>query len=141
MNFSARARGSEHDSIVFQGNAVPFLSGAIAWAEGESIFASWDGHVTFGSSHVQAHGMGFLTVYLIRELLKNPFGWRSLVMIALFWWESIPHVVLAWIGAWAHDGYRPVSEQDYDVDPFRTDHVAHIGGLVTGVLNAAFLTF
>ena len=115
------------------------LTGGIAWAEGESIFASWDGHVTFGSSHVQAHGMGFLTVSLIRELIKNPFGWRSLLMIVFFLWEQIPHTVIAWIGGWVNDGYRPVSELGHD--DFRTDHVAHIGGLVTGILNSALLKF
>ena len=33
--------------------------GGVLWAESESAFATWDGHVTFGSSHVSAHAGGF----------------------------------------------------------------------------------
>ena len=117
------------------------LSGAIAWAEGESIFASWDGHVTFGSSQVVAHATGFLSVALIQELIKNPFGWRSLLMIALFWFLEVPKTVKDWVKVWKNlSNYAAVSPTLPGV-PMRIDNVAHIGGLVTGALNAAFLTF
>ena len=33
--------------------------GSVLWAESESIFAKWDGHVSFGSSHLMAHTWGF----------------------------------------------------------------------------------
>ena len=47
--------------------------GAVLWAELESAFATWDGHVTFGSSHLGAHAMGFYIWSAIRTLLKGKF--------------------------------------------------------------------
>ena len=107
--------------------------GSILWAESESIFAKWDGHVSFGSSHLMAHTWGFGIAAILKMLwnLKR-FRW---------WLLSLVPFALASLGGvggfvkwWGEDGFGVVS----DVRPFglhRTDHMAHIGGLIVGFAN------
>ena len=107
--------------------------GSVLWAESESIFAKWDGHVSFGSSHLMAHTWGFGIAAILKMLwnLKRFRWWLlSLVPFALASLGGIGGFV-KW---WAEDGFGVVS----DVRPFglhRTDHMAHMGGIVVGVVN------
>ena len=109
--------------------------GGVVWSEAESMFATWDGHVTFGSSHIVGHASGFFVYSAVRRLLTQKTSWFmriALVMIGL-----IPvDVILEFVGGWVNSGYRPVGDWN---DVHRTDHVAHVGGILTGFLNAHFI--
>ena len=105
--------------------------GGVLWAESESAFATWDGHVTFGSSHVSAHAGGFFVWSAIRELIKGKYSTSRLVLLAALSIFSVPEIVFQ-IDMWAGDGFGPVGSFHIH----RVDHVAHIGGILTGFLNA-----
>ena len=105
--------------------------GGVLWAESESAFATWDGHVTFGSSHVSAHAGGFFVWSAIRELLKGKYSTSRLLVLAALSVFSLPEILVN-VDWWAGDGFRPVGSFDIH----RVDHVAHIGGILTGFLNA-----
>ena len=111
--------------------------GAVMWAEFESAFATWDGHVTFGSSHLGAHAMGFYIWSAVRILLKGKFTTARLpffLLVAGLSYFSVP-AFFEFVGQWIRDDFSPVGEFHLH----RMDHVAHIGGILTGFLNAHFL--
>ena len=104
------------------------MLGSVIWAESESLFAYWDGYVSFGSSHLTAHWIGYgLATLLIKKGLSI---WTLPLLIlsvkALYEFGT----------AWKHDGYRVTSDRPSGMLPFRTDHLAHIGGVVAGALSA-----
>ena len=107
--------------------------GSILWAESESIFAKWDGHVTFGSSHLMAHTWGFGIAAILKVLWnQKKFRWWLLSLIP-FSMGALGGVggFLKW---WGDDGFRIVSkEQEFRLH--RTDHIAHIGGILVGLVN------
>ena len=105
--------------------------GGVLWAESESAFATWDGHVTFGSSHVSAHAGGFFVWSAIREILKGKYSTSRLLLLAVLSLLSLPEILVD-VDTWAGDGFRPVGYFHIH----RVDHVAHIGGILTGFLNA-----
>ena len=105
--------------------------GGVLWAESESAFATWDGHVTFGSSHVSAHAGGFFVWSAIRELLKGKYSTSRLLVLAALSVFSLPEILVD-LDMWAGDGFGPVGSFHIH----RVDHVAHIGGILTGFLNA-----
>ena len=41
--------------------------GGVLWSEFESAFATWDGHVTFGSSQLDSHAAAFYVFSALRE--------------------------------------------------------------------------
>ena len=102
------------------------LIGGILFAEMESYFAYWDGHVTFGSSHVMAHSIGYGLVSMM--LQKKLTMWM------------LPFVIFStptfynFVTMWAADDFKVVGEaRGY---PHRIDHLAHIGGIVAGAITA-----
>ena len=107
--------------------ALISLIGGVVWAESESLFAYWDGHVTFGSSHVSAHCIGY--------------GLTSIFMKKGFSKWSLPFILVAatiltdFLGVWASDGFAVTSDKPHGL-PHRVDHLAHIGGIVVGMLTA-----
>ena len=105
--------------------------GSVLWAESESLFATWDGHVTFGSSHVGAHAGAFFLWSAIREIRKWKWSYFRLVVLLIGSGIIAPELY-EFIQVWARDGFGPVGE--YHIH--RVDHVAHIGGILTGMLNA-----
>ena len=111
------------------------IVGGIVWAESESLFATWDGHVTFGSSHVYAHIAGFTVIMVVRTIFMKTSILSKLLVLAISYpaWGALFNLTKEW----AEDGFRPVSllKEGYT---FRVDHVAHIGGLLTGAINAYF---
>ena len=107
--------------------ALISLIGGVLWAEMESAFAYWDGHVTFGSSHVSAHCLGY---GLGSIFLKKGFSKWELPFM-LFTAPVLYFFVTEWVG----DGFDVVS-QSSGCCPHRIDHMAHIGGVVTGVISA-----
>ena len=102
------------------------LIGGILWAEMESGFAYWDGHVTFGSSHVISHSCGYGIVSMM--LQKKLTIWMLPFLI-----YSVP-LFYEFVGWWKRDGFGVVgSARGYQ---HRTDHLAHIGGIVAGGITA-----
>ena len=111
--------------------------GGVLWAETESMFATWDGHVTFGSSQVLGHASGFFIYSAVRRLMFQKTS--TFMKIALILLGIIPaDTIIAFFNAWSNDGFRPVGT--FDAHVHRVDHVAHIGGILTGFLNAHFIT-
>jgi hypothetical protein len=125
--------------------------GGILWSEFESAFATWDGHVTFGSSQLGSHAIGFYVWSAIRELLKGKYSTGRLLLLLGLSVFSIPGFY-EMVSAWAGDGFDPVSplvrtefemktnygyEDNGGFHIHRVDHVAHIGGILTGFLNAS----
>jgi hypothetical protein len=108
--------------------------GGIVWAEAESIFATWDGHVTFGTSHIMGHAAGFFLVNAIREMLARKSSWKRISFIAVLGYLSVD-IVYDFVKVWARGGFSPVSGSKL---PHRVDNVAHIGGLLTGALNGYY---
>ena len=108
-------------------NAVLFnMIGSVLWAESESYFAYWDGHVSFGSSHMAGHWIGYGLATL---MLKKGLSFWTLPL--LLWAVK---VLYDFVGMWRHDDYH-VTSKDTTSD-FRTDHLAHMGGVVAGALTA-----
>ena len=104
------------------------LIGGILWAEMESAFAYWDGHVTFGSSHVTAHFIGYGIVSMMMQkrltIWMLPFVTFNVLNLKFF------------IEKWWQDGFAVVSKVNAPGIQHRTDHLAHIGGLVAGGITA-----
>jgi len=104
------------------------LIGGILFAEMESYFAYWDGHVTFGSSHVMAHSIGYGLVSMM--LQKKLTMWM------------LPFVIFStptfynFVTMWAADDFNVVSKGSVGDIWHRIDHVAHIGGIVAGAITA-----
>jgi hypothetical protein len=112
-------------------NPVLFgLIGGVVWAEVESYFAYWDGHVTFGSSHVTAHLAGYGLTKILMKRFKG-FSWWMILYIAycLF-------IVFTFARQWGHDGFAVTGEENNPDYPHRIDHLAHIGGLLAGAFTA-----
>ena len=109
-------------------NAVLFnMIGSVLWAESESYFAYWDGYVSFGSSHLTAHWIGYgLATLLIKK------GLTIWTLPLLLWAVKI---LYEFFTAWKHDGYHVTSDKS-NRGHFRTDHLAHMGGVVAGALSA-----
>ena len=103
------------------------LIGGILFAEMESYFAYWDGHVTFGSSHVIAHSIGYGLVSMM--LQKKLTVWMLPFLIF-----STP-LFYSFVTRWARAGFKVVGPY-HSVDNHRTDHLAHIGGMVAGAITA-----
>ena len=102
------------------------LIGGILFAEMESYFAYWDGHVTFGSSHVIAHSIGYGLVSMM--LQKKLTVW--MLPFVIF---TTP-IFFGFVSWWARDNFNVVGEaRGY---PHRIDHLAHIGGIVAGAITA-----
>ena len=102
------------------------LIGGILFAEMESYFAYWDGHVTFGSSHVIAHSIGYGLVSMM--LQKKLTIW--MLPFVIF---TTP-IFFGFVSWWARDNFNVVGEaRGY---PHRIDHLAHIGGMVAGAITA-----
>ena len=112
-------------------SALISVTGGLLWAELESAFAYWDGHVTFGSSQVSAFATGY---GLTSIFMKKRFSWWNLPFIAL----AAP-TLYVFLRDWAKDGFAVVSKETYCCTPHRIDHLAHIGGMVAG-LTTAWLT-
>ena len=107
-------------------NAVLFnIIGSVLWAESESYFAYWDGHVSFGSSHMTGHWIGYSFATL---MLKKGLSFWTLPLL-LF---AVKHF-FDFFSLWKHDGFKVTGEL---VSDFRTDHLAHMGGVVAGALTA-----
>jgi len=105
------------------------LVGSVLWAESESLFAYWDGHVTFGSSHMMAHFCGYsLATILLKK--KTRTVW-SLPMVAMAVFTFAQY--FSW---WRRDGFAVCSPLNRMYVDHRTDHLAHVGGIVAGVLTA-----
>ena len=116
----------------------PFLYnvlGALLWTEGESLFAYWDGHVTFGSSHTMGHTWGFAIVSVVRLALKGRFRHWMLLLLPLLY--NTVNGVRNFLRMWSEGDYGPVSDSMGD---HRVDNVAHIGGLVAGAFTAWWFT-
>ena len=109
-------------------NAVLFnMIGSVLWAESESYFAYWDGHVSFGSSHLTAHWIGYgLATLLIKKGL-------TIWTLPLLLWAI--RTLIEFFFMWKNDGFKVTSAND-GMSDFRTDHLAHMGGIVAGVLTA-----
>jgi hypothetical protein len=105
--------------------------GGVLWSEFESAFATWDGHVTFGSSQMDAHAGGFYLWSAIRELRKGKYSTGRLILLLALSIISLP-ALYEYVVAWVRDGFAPVGKFHIH----RIDHVAHIGGILTGFLNA-----
>ncbi len=115
------------------------LVGGVVWAESESMFASWDGAVTFGPSHVSAHVAGFSLVSLIRLLYNKraSISAKALVVglgFAVGSWDVVWHFLKEWA---IHDNFSPVGDWHLI---HRVDNVAHVGGILTGMLNAYYVS-
>jgi hypothetical protein len=109
------------------GNAVlKNMIGSVVFAEAESVFATWDGHVTFGSSHATAHWIG----YSLTTVLQQGFSLWTVPCVLWALTQGLDFFV-----QWEDAGFRAVSDLDKWI-PFRTDHVAHIGGIIAGVVTA-----
>ena len=100
------------------------LIGGILFAEMESYFAYWDGHVTFGSSHVMAHSIGYGLVSMM--LQKKLTIWMLPFLIF-----TTP-IFYNFVTMWAADDFKVVGEGRLH----RVDHLAHIGGMVAGAITA-----
>ena len=124
-------------------NRVIFnILGGLLFAEAESAFALWDGHVSFGSSHTMGHTWGFGLVSIIIKIWKSSVLKNKLPLILL-----IPFIGFAFSGIdfflwnWRKDGFH-VTQQgefkpDYEFgDLHRIDNLAHIGGIVAGAITA-----
>jgi hypothetical protein len=117
------------------------IVGSLIWAESESLFATWDGHVTFGTSHVTAHLAGFYLYSAIRSLFSSTHILGK-IFVVLLGYFTVWDVITDYVGAWMRDDFAPVSKYEHG-DRVRTlghriDHVAHIGGILTGMINAHF---
>ena len=109
-------------------NAVLFnMIGSVLWAESESYFAYWDGHVSFGSSHLTAHwaGYGLATLWIKKGL--------TIWTLPLLLWAL--ELFIEFFFMWKNDGFKIASDFD-DMSAFRTDHLAHMGGIVAGGITA-----
>ena len=107
------------------------LIGGILFAEMESYFAYWDGHVTFGSSHVTAHSIGYGLVSMM--LQKKLTIW---MLPFLIYTTPLFYTFVTW---WARDGFKVVGSGIYRPGGHslhRVDHLAHIGGMVAGAITA-----
>jgi hypothetical protein len=113
--------------------------GGLIWAESESLFATWDGHLSFGSSHVGAHLSGFYLYSTIRTLFSSTDWFYKIFVVLVGYFVAWDHIQ-DMVGAWIRDDFGPVSKYVHGdrKGPLghRVDHVAHIGGLVTGMINA-----
>ena len=124
---------------VFGWNAlIRAAVGSVVWSEAESVFATWDGHVTFGTSHITAHAGGFFLFSAVREILTSKkLSWLRILLLGLSF-VTLPDLIV-FVGIWVRDGFSPVSVPVSKGMVHRIDNVAHIGGILTGFLNAYFL--
>ena len=114
------------------------IVGGLVWAESESAFASWDGHVTFGSSHISGHLVGFTLYSAIRLLFNNKASMPFKMLIGVLGlvtgsWQTAYFFLSQWAG---HDNFSAVGDWGFI---HRVDNVAHVGGILTGMLNAFFV--
>jgi hypothetical protein len=113
------------------------LVGGVAWAEAESMFATWDGHVTFGPSHVSGHLVGFTMYKFIRLIFssKGSMAFKFLTgVLGLLagTWQTAYRFYHIWAD---HSNFGAVGDPGLI---HRVDNVAHIGGILTGMLNAHY---
>jgi hypothetical protein len=113
------------------------IVGGVAWAEAESMFASWDGHVTFGSSHVSGHLVGFTLYKFIRLIFssKGSIAFKTLIGVLgllVGTWKTAYRFYHIWA---AHSNFGAVGDVGLI---HRVDNVAHIGGILTGMINAHY---
>ena len=104
------------------------LIGGILFAEMESYFAYWDGHVTFGSSHVMAHSIGYGLVSMMLQ--------KKLTMWMLPFLIFTTPTFYNFVTMWAADDFKVVSKGYVALTWHRVDHLAHIGGIVAGAITA-----
>ena len=114
--------------------------GSLIWAESESLFATWDGHVTFGSSHVAAHLSGFYLYSAISFLFSSAHILSKIFVVLLGYFNY--QILFDFVDAWYLDDFGPVSKYELGDKKgplgHRIDNVAHIGGILTGMINAYF---
>ena len=116
--------------------------GGLIWAESESLFATWDGHVTFGSSHVAAHLSGFYLYSAISFLFSSTHIINKIIVVLVGYFASSFEILQDFLGAWYRDDFGAVSKYELGDKKgslgHRIDNVAHIGGILTGMINAYF---
>jgi len=80
---------------------------------------------------MDSHAAAFYLWSAFREIRKGKWSNWRLVLVLGVSILSLPNV-LEYVQAWREDDFAPVGEFGIH----RVDHFAHIGGIVTGFLNA-----
>ena len=114
-----------------QRSALKLVGTSVLFAELESYFAvNVENSVSFGSSHLSATAQGYILAKWLQS--KKRSMWQDLAMLYAL-------ALSGYMGyLWAQDGFAATGEIRKSL-VHRVDHVAHIGGLLTGVLSAYFV--
>ena len=110
-------------------SALKLAATSVLFSELESYWAvHMENAVSFGSSHSIATAAGHILTKFMQT--KKP-TWLQILAVIIAAFESGTYLLF-----WAKDGFKAVGELG---KIHRVDHVAHIGGMITGALSAYFV--
>jgi len=123
---------------------LKLLAGGIVWSELESMFSYWDSNgdvVSFGSSHFMFYAIGYLYGQMwVRR--KKKYDTQMLFMFAGSAFLGYDTLYPAFF-QWREAGYKATDPLEFldeeHAMPFRTDHVAHVGGFLAGFAASILL--
>ena len=113
-------------------SALKLAATSVLFSEFESYWAvHMEDSVSFGSSHSLATATGHILMNFL--LTKKPTVFQYITVIA----ATLQLGQFSFL--WFKDGFMPVGATG-KLNPYhRVDHVAHIGGMLTGALSAYFV--
>ena len=125
------------------------FGGGVLWVELESMFSNWDSEgkaVTFGGSGYTNYAVGFMLGWGYRHFgwWKKLSGFKFVgIIIAML---ATANLAFSSLRSWAKSGFKAFVSEDvmkatnqFKLVPHRMDNVAHVGGLVLGLIAAYFV--